>query len=87
MAIWSLYSIDDNSPNWRASTYKGDLLIRAETESKARQIAAMEYGIAPEKIPGGATIFAPWNCGQTVACKQIHDSDYDENGQEEILKS
>ena len=36
MPIWTLEPLDVGNPNWEASTYKGKVIVRAETEKKAR---------------------------------------------------
>ena len=39
MKIWKLSVFNEVSFDWRASTYKGETIIRAESEHNARRLA------------------------------------------------
>ncbi len=45
MRIWRLKALSLSSPRWKASTYRGDVIVRAESEANARRLAAKAFGI------------------------------------------
>ena len=84
--IWKLTPLDLESHNWRASTYKGQVIIRAATEDRARRIASMAFGIAVKRVLGETTAINPWGriIGES-SCERLVDSAYPEDGPDEIL--
>lgn len=85
-AIWKLVPLNPESQNWRASTYKGAIIIRAATEDRARRIASMAFGIATKRVLGEDTIVNPW--GRIIgeaSCERITKPEYPEDGPDEIL--
>jgi hypothetical protein len=46
MPIWKLLPSDVDSPDWEASTYRGEVIVRAESEMKALEIVTQAYVIA-----------------------------------------
>ncbi len=85
MAIWKLEPTDISSRDWEASTYRGEIIVRAESETKARQIAAIAFGIATKKNLGEDIAFNPWNQSSLVSAVTIQDSNYKNDGKEEIV--
>lgn len=86
MQIWRLHPSDVDSPGWEASTYKGEVIIRAESEIKARAMAAKAYVIATRvKIGARTNHDIPWNQPSLVSAVTIQDRRYDERGSEEIV--
>lgn len=85
-SIWRLSPIDPNSINWKASIYCGDLIIRAPSERRARQIAYLALGIATSRTLGQKIISNPWNrlVGEAT-CDRLDDSNYKTDGPEAIL--
>ena len=85
--IWKLTPLNPESRNWQASTVCQEVIIRAATEDRARNIASMAFGIAVErKSPTEDTILNPW--GRIVgeaSCERITDSGYPEDDPDEIL--
>jgi hypothetical protein len=86
MAIWKLEPIDLNSPDWEYSIYQGEVIVRAESETKARGIATCAY------VKGAAVKFGarknndiPWNQPSLVSATLVRVSDYQEIGREEIV--
>ena len=86
MAIWKLEPTDTNSPDWEASTYRGKVIVRAASDIKARQIAAGAFVIGV-KVRTGAEKLGdiPWNQPLLVSSVSLQDSDYPENGNQEIV--
>ena len=85
MPIWELRPIDHDSADWRASKYKGRVVIRAPSEDRARDLAGSRFHDMSRRIPGGDTPLSPWRQPDLVACTRLNDSGYDESGPEEIL--
>ncbi len=85
MRIWQLQPLDIRVHDWRASTYLGDVIVRAENEEDARHLAADAFGIVPEKVPGQETPVNPWLYPWLVEAEVLEESDYDPDGDEEIL--
>ncbi len=80
MEIWRLKPIVLNSISWQASTYCGEVIVRAEGESQARQFATREFGIAT-KVKLAQSIRAnPWKDPKIVSCELFDNPDYDRNG-------
>ncbi len=83
--IWRLAPINHESPNWKASVYKEDVIIRAATEDRARQIASRAFWIGVNRV-SGALIANPW--GRPInetTCERATDTNYSEEGPDEIL--
>ncbi len=85
MRIGQLQPLDIRVHDWRASTYLGDVIVRAENEEDARHLAADAFGTVPEKVPGQDTPVNPWLYPWLVEAEVLEESDYDPEGDEEIL--
>jgi hypothetical protein len=86
MAIWELIPTDETSEDWRASQYKGRIVVRASSEDKARDVVSLKFHDASKRTPRGDTPLNPWRQSGLVVCKPLRDSGYDENGPDEILE-
>ena len=85
MTIWKLNPIDLNHRDWEASTYRREVIVRAESEERARQIATNAFRIATTVIPGEKIINNPWSQAALVSAIEVKDESYPETGKEEIL--
>jgi len=85
MPIWKLTPIDPTNSNWTASTHRGEAIIRAATEEKARARAKSVFSIAAERSPSGSIPFPPWEYSDLVRCERLDGSEYPDDGPEEIL--
>lgn len=85
MPIWKLSPTDKRSDHWKASTYKGDVIVRAASEGEARAKATSEFRIATKKVLGGNTLFSPWDQPDLVICNRLENSSYEEKGPIAIL--
>ncbi|MFQ5962884.1 MAG: hypothetical protein ACE5KZ_01205 [Candidatus Scalinduaceae bacterium] len=86
MKIFYLEAKNLNSQHWDASIYKGNVIVRAEDEKKARRKATLEFSIAVEKKSiAQPTAISPWSLGDHVDCKELNDAEYPIEGDEEIL--
>ena len=85
MRIWRLKPLSLSSPHWKASTYLGNVIVRAETEADARRLATQAFWIATDKIPLQEVPANPWIHSWLVAAEVLEGSQYDPDGDEEIL--
>ena len=83
--IWRLKALRLSSPHWEASTYLGDAIVRAETEADARRLAAKAFGIGAGNGPGREVAANPWYRPWLVAAEVLEGSQFDPDGEEEIL--
>jgi hypothetical protein len=80
MPFWHLLPLDVASDHWRASTYKGEVIVRATSEAEARSTATTTFFRAYERVPGGIILFSPWNQTTVVDCRRVEGLPYDEQG-------
>ena len=85
MRIWRLKALNFSSRHWEASTYQGNVIVRAETEANARRLATQAFWMATEKIPGKEVAVNPWSHPRLVMAEVLEGSQYDPDGDEEIL--
>ncbi len=86
MQLWKLQPINVANRNWAASTYKNEIIVRAEDLSKAQDLAAKAYGTMPRSRPGDTTIINPWDNPGLVRTIQVQATDdYTEDGDQEII--
>ncbi len=85
MRIWRLKALSFSSPHWEGSTYQGNVIVRAETEANARRLATQAFWMATEKIPGKEVAVNPWFHPMLVAAAVLVGSQYERDGDEEIL--
>jgi hypothetical protein len=85
MTIWKLNPIDLNHRDWEASTYRREVIVRAESEKRARQIATSAFHIATTVTPGEKIKSNPWSQTALVSAVEVKDGSYPETGKEEIL--
>ena len=70
MPLWKLTPIDMENPNWEASTHKGEVIARAETEEKARSLCVSAFRTGATKGHVGAIIpYPPWKYPEHVLCQ------------------
>lgn len=86
METWKLTVLDNDSHDWDLSTYKGDLIVRAETEHQARMQATNELGIAAQAKPGKPTRINPWSQKDVVGCDRYSGSEFSKEGAPSVLK-
>jgi hypothetical protein len=71
MPLWHLLPLDRTSDHWRASTYKGEVIVRAASEAEARSTAAADFSRAYARTPGGPMFFSPWGQPSIVGCQRV----------------
>ncbi len=84
MHIWRLKALILSSHHWEASTHQGDVIVRAESEANARHLAAKAFGIRARNGLG-REVANPWYRPWLVAAEVLDGSQFDPNGEEEIL--
>ena len=86
MPIWKLEPRNLTDHNWNASNYKGKVIARASNEKEACHLASMKYrDMANPEFKGEETINSPWMIPDLVTCTRLENSEYDEDGQAQIL--
>jgi hypothetical protein len=85
MQIWMLRPTGDSSPDWEASSYRGEVIVRAESETKARQIAMRAFVLATRVNSGNKLMDVPWNQSALVSASLMQNSTYQDAGIEELL--
>lgn len=83
MPIWKLTPTDVRSDDWGGSTHKGEIIVRAPTESDARTKAGLTFAKA-QREPRNSPI-SPWRQEQLVTCTRLDDSGFDEDGPDAVL--
>lgn len=83
MKVWELLPIDPTNENWAASTYNRSVVVRADNEDRAREIAKLEFRTAASKL--GAVPYPPWQHPDLVECCELTDGSFDAEGDEAIL--
>ncbi len=85
MPLWKLTPIDVADPNWEASTHKGEVIARAGTEERARDITYAAFTIAAPARYEEPVKITPWRYLHLVMCEPFESDDYDAEGPERIL--
>jgi hypothetical protein len=85
-AIYRLAPIDFGDPNWGASPYKGECIVRAQSEDAARALAE-EASRAPAAEPslGRLSRPTPWTNPALVRAQVLEDSPFPPDGEDEVL--
>jgi hypothetical protein len=80
MPFWQLLPIDIASDHWRASTYKGEVIVRATSEAEARSTATATFFTAHARTPGDPILFSPWGQPAMVRCQRVEGLPYEDQG-------
>lgn len=89
MKIFKLYPlVDFDSLGWCNSKYQGDVIVRAEDENKAADLASEAFSsdIVTKNGPCQETPRSPWNDSSAVKCIELYDSEYTTDGLAKVLK-
>jgi hypothetical protein len=68
-----------------ASWHNGEVIVRAENEEAARELAFAHLTIAVPTRPGRDTLFSPWTQRELVACSVYEGGEYSSEGEPTIL--
>ena len=84
MAIWKMVPGELDNLQWQVSTYQGEVIIRAESEERARDV--LGYCFWKTGQSGSANMAGPpWNRPNLVTAIEYTEADFPEAGEEEIL--
>lgn len=86
MAIWKLSPLNTGAPDWKASTYRGDVIVRAKNEKEARLCAMQRFTIATKKNLAEKTPTCPWTQSELVSCEELMESKYPAIGESTVLE-
>lgn len=84
MAIYKLYPVDHAPMKWQSSRYRGEAIVRADSEEHARELGTNEFYITRSIHPGKKKT-SPWEDPQTVLCQPLNNAGYDDKGPEQVL--
>ncbi|MBU4184741.1 MAG: hypothetical protein KKI12_05230 [Proteobacteria bacterium] len=85
MKIWKLSVLNGDSHHWKASTYKGEVFVRAISKHCARLLSGLAFRIATDRETGETIAVNPWTQKNLVSCDSIEDERYKSTGEEEAL--
>lgn len=85
MKIFKLTPTGVGDGDWERSSYKGEAVIRAESEDQARAIASVRFAMAKNTRPGQIITFPPWRNSTSVACTILSSSENSTSGPAALL--
>jgi len=85
MRVYDLKPTSEALDDWEANEYKGTVIVRAQDEKSARDKAQFVSLSLTEKESGEDEPISPWQDDKLIICKQLDNSEYEEEGPEEIL--
>jgi hypothetical protein len=85
MSIWALHPVDLMDPSWKASTYRGNAIVRASNERMARETAERAFGVIKRYKSGEGAITPPWGRPDLVKVEMVWTSTYDPEGAATVL--
>jgi len=85
MPLWGLVPVDPFDPNWKASSCRGRVVVRALDEERARNAAEKAFGVKVRFTPGAGITAPPWNRPALVRAEVIRNDHYEEKGPTEML--
>ena len=86
MPIWRLIPIDLDDPNWEASAHRGLAVVRAPSETAARESAKAAFDVSTRFRPGKGTRIPPWTRPEMVRAEIIDSPMYPVEGPTEVLE-
>ena len=69
LITWKLSPVEENSPLWRASSVRGEQLVRAHGSTQARLLAAESFKCVSGNIAG--EVVSPWLDARLVTCSRV----------------
>jgi hypothetical protein len=85
--LYRLTPINRLDPNWQTSVYRGEAVIRADSEDLARSLASKAFGttLAPSS-PGKTIATQLWQRTDAVQAELVQDQRYRSDGAAGILE-
>lgn len=84
--IYELLPRNDSDPSWKTADYRARVVVRADSLERAREVADGNYSKGAALPPGTQTLLSPWRYGDIVECRELANSGFPEDGNEEILE-
>ena len=85
MLLWQLQPVDTAATCWEASTYRGQVIVRARDEAAARELAEKAFGVKTRFSPGKGMKAPPWKRPEFVTATVVDVPLYSPKGPSEIL--
>jgi len=85
MNIYRLTPVHIDYAGWKYSAYKGDVVVRSESEARARALASIEFSLFAAIVPGQETVGSPWDQESIVSCQKETGDEFNHDGPPEIL--
>ena len=82
MQIYQLFPAITDAPEWKSSAFKGPVLVRAESEADARDLACERYWISSRAEGNGP----PWRRADLVQVDVLAQPNYPMAGRPMILE-
>ena len=82
MQIYQLFPAITDAPEWKSSAFKGPVLVRAESEADARELACERYWISSRAEGNGP----PWRRADLVQVDVLAQPSYPTAGRPMILE-
>ncbi len=87
MPVYRLTPINPNDPNWRTSTHRDVVVVRASSEEQARSLASKAFDTMLAQSSPGGTIGTPlWHHSHAVRAEVVQDRSYQSEGPAGILE-
>jgi hypothetical protein len=86
MRIWRLEPCDPLNPSWEASSHRGAVVIRAPSETVARETAERAFGVKTRFAPSKGMHAPPWRRPDLVHARIIESPSYPVEGPVEVLE-
>ena len=85
MPLWKLTPNDLTDRNWEANSHTGEVIVRAHSEKRAREIAAKAYEAEDNSVPGGEPLYSLWQNIHLVTCLRLESTDLPLHGAEGLV--
>ncbi len=86
MRIWRLEPLHVEDPNWEASSHRGAVVVRAPSETVARELAQKAFGVKTRFAPTKGMHVPPWLRPDLVRANVIESAVYPLEGPDEVLE-
>lgn len=85
MPVYRLVPTNPSDPEWQASTHRGEVVVRAGSEGRARSLAAAAFRRAVERREGELRLGSLWRQPYAVRVEVLRDARYPAEGPEGVL--
>ena len=85
MPLWKLTPTDLTDRNWETSSHTEEVIVRARSEQRAREIVTKAYLVKDDTLAEGEPLYSPWGNIHLVTCARFETKDFPLLGAESIL--